>query len=104
MSKDIDPAFEMAGNIHVKNIIKDFGYKGEVLQGIMDAQRSEWQASWGRDNAERLNIKRGDRGFPGGPVVKTPCFHCGGAQDRSLVREVPHAARCGKKRKKKKMR
>ena len=43
--------------------------------------------------------------FPGGPMVKTPCFHCRGAV-QSLVGELgcrmPHGA--AKKRKKKKKR
>ena len=27
-------------------------------------------------------------GFPGGPVVKTPCFHCREAQIQAPVREL----------------
>lgn len=43
----------------MENIIKYFGCK-EVLQGIIDAQRSESQAYWGRDNPEKLKTKRSD--------------------------------------------
>ena len=32
--------------------------------------------------------KINDRGFPGGLVAKTPCYHCRGAQVQSLVREL----------------
>ena len=41
----------------------------------------------------------------GGPVVKTPSFHCRGARLQSLVKEskLPHATRQGQKVKKKKM-
>ena len=41
--------------------------------------------------------------FPGSPVVKTSHFHCGGTGSilGPLVREVPHAVRCGQKQTKK---
>lgn len=58
-SYDTVPAFEIARDAHVKSIIKYFRCK-EVLQGIIDAQRSESQASWGRENPERLHTKRSD--------------------------------------------
>ena len=46
------------------------------------------------------NSRQEERNFPGGPVVKTLSFHCGGARIQSLVREVPRAVRYGQKKKK----
>ena len=38
--------------------------------------------------------------FPGGSVVRTPYFHCKGAQVQFLIRELKilHAGQCGKKK------
>ena len=41
------------------------------------------------------------RDFPGGPVVKTPCFHCMGHEFKSLVGELrPHMPHSVAKKKK----
>ena len=42
------------------------------------------------------------RDFPGGPGVKTPCFHCRGCRFDSWSREVLHAVRCSQKKEKRK--
>ena len=45
-----------------------------------------------------LKVTRGD--FPGGPVVKTPCFQCRGCRfDPRSGNQIPHAMRCSKKKK-----
>ena len=41
--------------------------------------------------------------FPGGPVVKTPCFHCRGLGFYSWLgnyNKIPHSSQCGQKGKK----
>ena len=41
--------------------------------------------------------------FHGGPVVKTPCFHCGGyGPDPTQGTKIPHAMQHGQKLTKKK--
>ena len=42
------------------------------------------------------------REFPGGPVVRTPCFHCWGPGVPSLVRELRSHKPCSVAKKKKK--
>ena len=37
---------------------------------------------------ENVFIFKDEKDFPGGPVVKTPCFHYRGARVLSLVREI----------------
>ena len=40
--------------------------------------------------------------FPGGPVVRTPCFHCGGrGSTPGRGTKIPQASRRGQKKKKK---
>ena len=39
--------------------------------------------------------------FPGGPVVKTPCFQCRGHMFNLWSGKIPHAAWCSQKKKKK---
>ena len=47
-------------------------------------------------------FKKVVRGFPGGPVVRTWCFHCRGLGSiRSLVRELKSHEPCGAAKKKK---
>ena len=48
---------------------------------------------------QKLQI-RGE--FPGGPVVRTPCFHCRGARVQTLVRELRFHKPHGTAKKKKK--
>ena len=43
--------------------------------------------------SSREYIKKTNRDFPGGPVVKTPHSQCRGARVRSLVRELDPACR-----------
>ena len=59
----------------------------------------EWEASLAGDRWDQKD-PTGD--FPGGPVVKTPHFHCRGARVRSLVRELRSRMLHGAAKKKKK--
>ena len=57
---------------------------------------------WSWDTENTLNIGLGD--FSGGPVIKSPCFHCRGVWVQSLVRERRSCMPCsmdGQKKKKK---
>ena len=52
-----------------------------------------------------IRVKKGDLGeFPGGPVVKTPCFHCHGLRFKpikELRSHKLHSTAIKKKKKKK---
>ena len=41
-----------------------------------------------KQGIEESQNEEGDRDFPGGPAVKTPCFHCRGSGFDSLVGEL----------------
>ena len=44
--------------------------------------------------------KHSAREFPGGPVVRTPCFHCGGVGSiPGQGTKIPQAVQCGQKTK-----
>ena len=49
-----------------------------------------------------FTIKISKRDFPGGPVVKTPCFHWGVGSIPGRGTKIPHATRHGQEKKKKK--
>ena len=47
------------------------------------------------------NLKKQNRDFPGGPVVKTPFFHCRRhGFDPCQGTKIPHATQCSQKNKK----
>ena len=49
-----------------------------------------------------MYLKIAKREFPGGPVVRTPCFHCWGPRVLSLVKELRSHKPWGSAKKKKK--
>ena len=55
----------------------------------------------GQDPSCMVPKKGGTRGFPGGPAVKTPRFHCRGTRVRSLVGELRSCMARGTAKKKK---
>ena len=66
----------------------------------------ERNVSWALHPNPRWKSERRQRDFPGGPVVKTPCFHCrrhGFDLSFGLIpgwgTKIPHAASQGQKKK-----
>ena len=59
----------------------------------------------GLDPANTVVIEITEGDFPGGPVVKTPHFQCRDAGGAGVIpgrgTNIPHAARCSQKKKKK---
>ena len=62
--------------------------------------REGWGCKMGQEVSSKDKSLR-PRDFPGGPVVKTPHFHCRGVGSTpGRGAKIPHAARCCQKKKK----